>query len=106
MTEDVIVQKLLKIEADLSELKLMKKDVLSFNEACIYLDLSTSTLYKLTSKVQIPHYCPNGKKLYFKREELDEWVLKNQKTASNTDDIERFVADYLIKHPKRQGGVA
>lgn len=106
MTEDLIVQKLQKIEADLAELKMIKKDVLNFSEACIYLDLSTSTLYKLTSKVQIPHYCPNGKKLYFKREELDEWVLKNQKRESNTDDIERFVADYLIKHPKRQGGVA
>jgi excisionase family DNA binding protein len=102
MGTDVIIQKLQKLEADLSELKLLKKDVLSFNEACIYLDISASCLYKLTSKVQIPHYCPNGKKLYFKRAELDGWLLQNHKTESDKEEIDKFVANYLIKNAKRK----
>lgn len=106
MGTDVIIQKLQKLEADLSELKLMRKDFLSFNEACLYLDLSSSSLYKLTSKAKIPHYCPNGKKLYFKRTELDEWLLQNRKSESDKEEIDRMVANYLIKNPKRKGGMA
>ncbi|WP_332912625.1 helix-turn-helix domain-containing protein [Algoriphagus boritolerans] len=39
-----------------------KKTVLNFNEACKYLDVSPSHLYKLTSTKHIPHFCPQGKK--------------------------------------------
>ena len=106
MTTEVVIQMLQKIDADLSELKLVKKDVLNFKEACMYLDLSTSCLYKLTSTAHIPHYCPNGKKLYFKRTELDEWVLQKQKSSNNAKDLDKIVADYLIMNPKRKGGVA
>lgn len=54
------------------------KDVLNFNEACQYLKLSQSHLYKMTSAGSIPHYKPNGKKLYFKRSELESWLLGNR----------------------------
>lgn len=49
--------------------------VLSFKEACSYLGLSKSYLYKLTSSDIIPFSKPNGKKIYFDREKLDEWML-------------------------------
>src|SRR4051812_20603400 len=35
------------------------------------LDLSKSHLYKLTANDRVPHSKPNGKKLYFHREDLD-----------------------------------
>jgi excisionase family DNA binding protein len=59
------------------------------------LELSQSHLYKLTSAGSIPHYKPNGKKLYFNREELDQWLLRNR-NATN-DEIEQQAADYLIR---------
>jgi excisionase family DNA binding protein len=102
---DFLIAQLKKIEADISELKLVKKDVLSLKEACEYLDVSSSNLYKLTSKGQIPHYCPMGKKLYFKRTELDQWLLRNAKVNINNDEIARIAADYLIQNPKRKGGI-
>ncbi|MBO5156167.1 MAG: helix-turn-helix domain-containing protein [Prevotella sp.] len=53
------------------------KKVLTFCEACLYMGVSESLLYKLTSAREVPHYKPRGKMLYFNKEELDEWLLQN-----------------------------
>lgn len=53
------------------------KKVLTFGEACLYMGVSESLLYKLTSAREVPHYKPRGKMLYFNKEELDQWLLQN-----------------------------
>jgi excisionase family DNA binding protein len=97
--EDLILQKLANIEMMLQEQNLLRKDVLNLNEACSYLDLSASHLYKMTSQKQIPHFCPQGKKLYFKRAELDEWLQRNRQSSS--DEIETMAANYLLTNKRR-----
>lgn len=72
------------------------KEVLNMVEASKYLELSLSHLYKLTSTGLIPHYKPNGKKLYFKRSELDAWLLRNR--ATTKEEIDQAAADYLIRN--------
>lgn len=54
------------------------RTVLNFDEACKYIGVSDSLLYKLTAAKEVPHYKPRGKKIYFKREEIDEWLLQNK----------------------------
>ena len=81
-----ILAKLDRIEELLIGQSLLQKEVLNFKEACLYLELSESHLYKLMSASQIPHYCPNGKKLYFNRTELDQWLQR--KRLSSTEDID------------------
>jgi len=71
-----IPEKLSKIESLYQQQAL--SEVLSFKEACKYLNLSASYLYKLTSLRRIPHYKPNGKKIYFKRSDLQDWLLSNR----------------------------
>ena len=97
--EDLILQKLANIETMLQEQNLLRKDVLNLNEACSYLDLSASHLYKMTSQKQIPHFCPQGKKLYFKRAELDEWLQRNRQSSS--DEIDTMAANYLLTHKRK-----
>lgn len=41
------------------------KKTLNFKEACLYMGLSRSQLYKLAKNGHIPHYRPSGKLLYF-----------------------------------------
>jgi excisionase family DNA binding protein len=77
MSEKIIYQKLDNIERMLVDLSIQQKEVLNLKEACQYLDISASHLYKLTSTRQIPHFCPQGKKLYFEREALKEWLTRN-----------------------------
>ncbi|WP_026726312.1 helix-turn-helix domain-containing protein [Flavobacterium sasangense] len=95
-----ILEKLERIEKLLETQQAMQKQVLNFNDACIYLELSQSHLYKLTSTGSIPHYKPNGKKLYFNRQELDNWLLRNR--SNSIDEIEQEAANYLIKKGKVQ----
>ena len=90
-----IIEKLNSIEKLLLEQQTMQKQVLNFNETHKYLELSQSHLYKLTSKGAIPHYKPNGKKIYFNRLELDSWLLRNR--VDSQDEIEQQAANFLIK---------
>ncbi len=76
--DELILQKLNQIEQKLDEQNMLQKSVLNFSEACKYIEVSASHLYKLTSTRQIPHFCPQGKKLYFNRAELDEWLQRNR----------------------------
>lgn len=95
MSTEILIQKLERIETLIEQQGILRKDVLNFTEACQYLGLSQSHMYKLTSSKSIPHFCPQGKRLYFKRTELDEWLLRNR--TDTQDEIDRQAADYLIK---------
>ena len=77
MSEKIIIQKIDNIERMLTDMSIQQKDVLNLKEACQFLDISPSHLYKLTSTKQIPHFCPQGKKLYFEREALKHWLTRN-----------------------------
>ncbi|HKI89598.1 MAG TPA: helix-turn-helix domain-containing protein [Draconibacterium sp.] len=90
-----VLEKLESIERMLAEQNMLKKDVLNFNEAAIYLEVSHSHMYKLTSTATIPAYKPNGKKLYFNRHELDEWLLSNRQAT--VTDVEKEAGQFQLK---------
>jgi excisionase family DNA binding protein len=97
--DKVVFEKLKNIETMLQQQNLLQKDVLNLNETCAYLDVSASHMYKLTSQKLIPHFCPQGKKLYFRREELDQWLLRNRQDS--IDEIETRAANYLLTNKRR-----
>jgi excisionase family DNA binding protein len=68
--------------SNIENLLTSQKTVLNFDEVATYTGLSKSHLYKLTSTGGIPCYKPNGKNIYFKKLELDEWLLQNRKATS------------------------
>ncbi len=92
--ETEIFKKLVQIENLVTGQSLLKKDVLNFREACLYLDISASHLYKLTSQKRIPHFCPEGKRLFFNRLELDRWLQRNRQLS--VGEIEQQASDYLL----------
>jgi len=98
--DNLILDKLTEISNKLDEQYLLQKAVLNFNEVCKYLDVSPSHLYKLTSTKHIPHFCPQGKKLYFKREELDTWLQRNRKAVKN--EIDQMAIDYVIRNKRKK----
>src|SRR5665647_1896143 len=94
-----ILDKLTEIANKLDEQNLLQKTVLNFNEACKYLDVSPSHLYKLTSAKHIPHFCPQGKKLYFRREEMDSWLQRNRQSTTEEDQTD--ASAYLIRRTRK-----
>jgi excisionase family DNA binding protein len=59
-------------------MKKSNEEIFSLNEAAKFLKASKSFLYKMTSQKLIPHYIPGGKKIYFKKSDLEDWLLKNR----------------------------
>jgi excisionase family DNA binding protein len=97
--DEIILNELKELRKLIIDQNLLKKDVLNFSEACQYLDISESHLYKLTSRKQIPHFCPQGKKLYFNRHEMDNWLQQNRQISN--DEIEKQATDYLIQNRRK-----
>lgn len=65
----------------------MEKNILSFREALGYLDVSKSFLYKLTSNRGIRFSKPNNGKIYFRKSDLDAYMLSNvQKSAIEVEE--------------------
>ena len=86
--------------AELENLVLHSKNVLSFEEASRFLNLSKSYLYKLTSGNLIPHYKPQGKMLYFEKTELEAWLRQNPiRTQAQT---EAEAQKYVLARPARK----
>ena len=62
--------------------------VLSFSEACKFVGFSKSYMYKMTSSGMIPFSKPGGKKLWFDREKLKEWMLSNETKTPEQKETE------------------
>ena len=84
-TEQILSKQIedLKVKIEnIEKLFLTQKNVLNFSEVKLYTNLSESYLYELTSSGGIPCYKPNGKQLYFKKQEIEDWLLSNRKATN------------------------
>lgn len=82
---DELLNRISNIEKLLEE---RKTKPLNLVQAAQYLSISQSHLYKLTSQRKIPSHKPNGKYLYFFKEELDEWVRASSKDKVQSGKVE------------------
>ena len=70
---DELKTELQQIKEFIKEQTILSKEVLTLAELSLYLGQSKSSIYKLTSKKEIPFYTPGGKKCYFRKSEIDNW---------------------------------
>ena len=61
------------------------KTILNIKSLSTYLGVSTSTIYKWTSNKEIPHFKPTGKRIFFNKEEIDQWILSSRVTTIAED---------------------
>lgn len=73
------------------------KEVLDLEEAITYTGCARSTLYRLTSAKEIPHY-KLGQALRFKKSELDEWLTRTR-VATNRE-LESKAVTYMTLRDK------
>lgn len=78
------------------------KDELTTKEAAMYLGISVSTLYKKTMNNEIPFYRPLNRHIYFKRQELSQWILRNRNATDEEMQAEASLSDLTnMFAPKR-----
>lgn len=76
------------------------KKVLNFDEACVYTGISRSYMYKLTAGRKIPHAKPCGKIIFFDKEKLDEWLIKN--SSKTLDELDENLSQYYLSLKKKK----
>jgi len=60
------------------------KSVLNINEAAFILGMQPRTVRKMVLQHTVPVYKPNRSVLYFKKSDLEDWMLRNR-IASNEE---------------------
>ncbi|MFD0751289.1 helix-turn-helix domain-containing protein [Mucilaginibacter calamicampi] len=73
------------------------KDMLTVDEACSFMGMSKSTLYKMSSSNVIPLYKPTGGRIYFKRDDILEYMQQNR--VKSQKEIEQEALNYVINNP-------
>lgn len=68
---------------------------LTLPEAAEYLGVSKSHLYKLTFQHLITHFKPNGKKIYFKKSDLNKYLFRNRKASEM--ELDQKAVDYVAQ---------
>jgi excisionase family DNA binding protein len=76
-----------------------EKSIFNIEETAFFTGFSKSHIYKLTSTGGIPCY-KRGKHLFFKREELEQWLLSNRRATK--EEIDALATNYVALS-KKQG---
>lgn len=95
---DSIQEQLNEIKNLLLTQNVHQKEILTVEDVTEYLKLSKSCLYKMTSRKEIPFYSPGGKKIYFRKSEIDDWVFSNR--TISLGELENEVEDYISRTNK------
>lgn len=74
----------------------MEKNILNLKEASSFTGYSKSHLYKLTHYRKIRHFKPNGKNIFFRKEDLEKFLLQGEKEAVTSRDIDCLASNYLL----------
>ena len=61
-------------------------EILDLRQAAELLKLKPSYMYSLIHQNKIPHYKPNGKRVYFVKSELIKWIMGSK--VSTVDELE------------------
>lgn len=60
------------------------KEILTTGEAACFMGISKNYLYVLNSKRLIPFFSPNNKMNYYRREDLENYMLSNKRKSSKS----------------------
>ena len=86
------IERLLRTALSLAE---QPDQFLTIDEAAALLHLTKPTLYSKHSKGEIPGVCKQGKRLYFSRKELLDWVAEGRQRT--TDELAAEEEERLAK---------
>lgn len=78
-------------------------DFLNLNQAVVYTGLSKSFWYKITASNELVFYKPNGKTIFFKRADIDNFLCRH-KIQSNKE-ISIQAEQSLLSHRLKSGGI-
>jgi len=77
------------------------KAILTADEACKYMGIAKSYLYKLTSARKIPYSKPLGKMCYFRLSDIENFLQSNP--IATAKELEAKAEGYNVELAKKGG---
>ena len=74
------------------------EQLLTIDEVATLLHLTKPTVYSKVSKNEMPGVCKQGKRLYFDRQTIIDWIKQGRKKSNA--EIEREANAYLLNNKK------
>lgn len=105
--QDQLSEELKEIRAELVEIKKLLtgslRPFLTFEEAAKYLGISKNTLYSYTSRKLLPFCKVNGRKIYFKKEDLDVFTLGKKNRIMSGEEIDTIATEMATEKNNKYG---
>lgn len=100
----LILEKLERIEALIgtggNTVQHIKKEMLTADEAADFMSVSKSTIYKMSLNRDLPVYKPTGGRIYFKKDDLAEYLQQNR--VMSQKEIEQEAINYITSSSRTQ----
>jgi excisionase family DNA binding protein len=90
-----ILSRLNEIQASIRNLREASEKPMTLDEAADYLYVSKSHTYQLTGKGLIAHFKPAGKKIFFKKSDLDAYLLRNRRASES--ELEEAASHHIVQ---------
>lgn len=78
------------------------KDFLSIDEVASYLQISKSSVYKITSSKELTVYKPNGKNIFILRSDLNDWIRRNPCLSNQELEKQANIVAYNLERANKQ----
>jgi excisionase family DNA binding protein len=75
-----------------------EKPFMNMVDAAKYLGISKSTLYTYTSKGVLPYYKMQGRRVYFKVDDLDAFIFDKNNRVSSQEEIDHKAQEWIWKN--------
>lgn len=80
--------------------KIAAKEMLNIKEASFILDMSEQSVRSKARNNELPCYKPNVNRLYFKKSELEAWMMQNR--SKGRAEIESEAEVYCLTHKDKE----
>lgn len=74
------------------------KTMLNINEAAFILGMTVEGVRFNVKNRTLPYYKPNVNRLYFKKSELEDWMMQNRSKSMAEIESEAAIATYRSTH--------
>lgn len=72
-----------------------QKTTFNVDDLCIYTGLSKTAVYKLNQRRLIPYSKPNSKIMFFKKDDIDAYLLSNR--IETHEEVDKIATNYIIR---------
>jgi excisionase family DNA binding protein len=84
------------ILSSIESLLRIQKTTFNLDDLCSYTGLSKSAVYKLTQRRLIPYSKPNSKIIFFKKDDVDAYLLSNP--IDTQEEIKKIATNYILRN--------